>query len=419
MYARRLRDLRSLFHDTHASDLVGALRRHRDSGRLEILTSAATHGLLPLLGDVPQAVGAQVRVGVAHHREVLGHDPTGFWLPECGYEPGLEGQLRKAGLSYSFLDAHGLTDARPRPSWGALAPVFSPGGVVFFGRDVESSRQVWSAKVGFPGHPDYREFYRDVGWDLPLDYLDDFLGDGRRQNLGIKYHRVTGQVDLGAKEIYDRCRALQRVAVHAEEFLSSRRRQIQDVAGAMSRPPIVVSAYDAELFGHWWFEGPEFLEALFRGLEAHAEVFVAVTPSEFLESFPDCEETQPPMSTWGAGGYAGVWLDPANDWIYSHLRVAAERMVALARRHPEPDALTRRALNQAARELLLAQSSDWAFMMATGTTVEYAERRTRDHLGRFSLLHAALEGGGLDERVLREIEARDNLFPNIDYRVYR
>jgi 1,4-alpha-glucan branching enzyme len=186
----------------------------------------------------------------------------------------------------------------------------------------------------------------------------------------------------------------------------------------MDTPPIVVSPYDAELFGHWWFEGPDFLNFLFRKMHHDQDVVKPITPLEFLERHPDCEVAQPPMCTWGAKGYAEVWLNPGNDWIYPHLEMAAERMVGLARRHSDPDELTRRALNQAARELLLAQSSDWAFIMKTGTTVEYAKKRTRDHIARFTYLHRVLSEGGLEEPILREFEERDNIFPDIDYRVY-
>jgi 1,4-alpha-glucan branching enzyme len=182
----------------------------------------------------------------------------------------------------------------------------------------------------------------------------------------------------------------------------------------------VVSPYDAELYGHWWFEGPQFLDYLFRKMHHDQDVVKAITPSEYLAMFPELEVCQPPMCTWGASGYAEVWLNASNDWIYPHLDMAAERMVELARRFHEPSGLEWRALNQAARELLLAQSSDWAFIMKTNTTVEYAKKRTRDHIARFDYLYRALTGATmLEEPIVREFEERDNVFPELDYRVYR
>jgi len=418
-YVTEFQDIRRIFRDAYGSDLLRAFRGHRDSGKLEIITCGATHGFLPLMDTVPEAVRAQIQVAVRHYRTALGRPPRGIWLPECGYLPGQDRFLVEEGIAFSFLEAHGLEDAHPRPSWGVHAPILSPAGVAFFGRDMESSRQVWSAESGYPGDFDYREFYKDVGWELPLELLEDFLPDGQRKNLGLKYYRVTGKVDLGHKQPYVREWALEKAARHAGNFLDNRTAQIRHLAGAMGQAPIVVSPYDAELFGHWWFEGPDFLNLLFRKLHFDQDVVKPITPLEYLERFPNCEVAEPPMSTWGARGYADVWLNPSNDWIYPHLEVAAERMVELARRFPQADGLERRALNQAARELLLAQSSDWAFIMKTGTTVEYAKKRTRDHIARFTYLYRALTGEvRLEEPIVRDFEWRDNLFPGIDYRVY-
>lgn len=417
-YHDEFSDVRRIFRETYGSDIVSAFRKHADAGHLEILTCGATHGFLPLMDAVPQAVHAQVQVARQTHVRLLEREPRGIWLPECGYLPGHERHLVEAGIRYSFIESHGLLHAHPRPRHGVLAPIVSPGGVAFFGRDMESSRQVWSAEAGYPGDYDYREFYKDVGWDLPLDYLVDFLGDGQRRNLGLKYYRITGQVGLGEKQPYERAWALEKAASHASHFLENRQRQVQAAAPGMDRPPVVVSPYDAELFGHWWYEGPNFLDFLFRKLHFDQDIVEPITALEYLARHPQLELAQPPMCTWGAQGYSEVWLNPGNDWIYPHLDMAAERMVELARRFETPSALERRALDQAARELLLAQSSDWAFIMKTGTTVEYATKRTRDHLARFTYLHRVLMEGGLDEAILREFEERDTIFPDLDYRVY-
>jgi len=421
IYLHDFSRIRQVFRESYGSNLLNAFRKHRDAGKLEIITCGATHGFLPLMDTVPQAVRAQVQVAANHYRKHLDRDPAGIWLPECGYQPGQETYLKEAGLRYSFLESHGLTDAHPQPTHGVHAPIVSPGGIVFFARDMESSRQVWSSEVGYPGDYDYREFYKDVGWELPVDYLGDFLPDGMRKNLGIKYYRITGRgVGLGDKQPYVRSWALEKAALHAGNFLYNRQRQVEQLSGKMGRPPIVLSPYDAELFGHWWFEGPDFLNYLFRKMHHDQDVVKPITGPEFLDRHPECEMAQPPMCTWGAKGYADVWLNPGNDWIYPHLDMAAERMVELARRFEHPNDREWRALNQAARELLLAQSSDWAFIMKTNTTVEYAKKRTRDHIARFTYLYRALFGElMLEEPILQEFESQDNIFPEIDYRVYR
>ncbi len=414
-YLQEFERVRQVFRGTYRGDLLAAFRAHRKAGRLEILTSAATHAFLPLLDPVPEAVRAQLRVGAATTSRLLGAPAQGVWLPECAYLPGHDAFLKEAGARWSFLEAHGITHAHPRPSRGTLAPIVSRGGVVFFGRDQESGSQVWSATSGYPADPAYREFYKDIGWELPEKEIKDFLFDGMRRNLGIKYHRVTGKVGLGGKQLYDRDAAMARVREHAADFVRSRQRQVEAAAPSLDRPPLLVSPYDAELFGHWWYEGPQFLAEVFRRFCDQDEI-VVVTPPEYLDRHPECEVAQPPLSSWGAKGYADVWLNPSNDWVYPHLDMAAERMVELARRYAKPAALERRALNQAGRELLLAQSSDWPFIMTTGTSVDYAKRRLRDHIARFTNLYERLSGGTLDRAALKDYEARDNIFPDLDYK---
>jgi 1,4-alpha-glucan branching enzyme len=418
-YRDRFDHARRLYHDRYQRDLVGAFKRLQDEGVLEIITCGATHGFLPLLNVQPESVRAQVAVAVAHYEQHFGRRPRGIWLPECGYYPGVEKVLAAENIRFFFVDTHGLLDAAPRPRYGAYAPVYTNSGVAAFARDHESSVQVWSAEHGYPGDPNYREYYRDVGFDLELDYVRPYVQPtGDRKNTGIKYHRITGKVPLSDKDLYNPWVAKERAAVHAGNFVYNRERQIEHLAQALGRPPIVVSPYDAELYGHWWFEGPDFLEAYIRKATFDQQTYKLSSPIDYLAELPEQQVSTPPMCSWGAGGYAGVWLDPSNDWIYRHLHKAAERMVALTRDIPAADGVQRRALNQAARELLLAQSSDWAFIMKTGTMVNYAVRRTKEHVANFTRLHDEIRGGHVDEGHLGFLEGRHNIFPAIDYRVY-
>ena len=417
MYHGRFLRAREQFVEEYRCDLLGALRRFADTGKLELLASAATHGYLPLMHPERAAVRAQIAVGVEAHRRAFGRDPAGFWLPECGYSPPDDEVLADYGIRWFILETHGLLHARPRPPYAVFTPVYCPtSAVAAFGRDVESSKQVWSATEGYPGDGDYREFYRDIGYDLDWEYLRPWLKAGVRKHTGIKYYRVTGPT--AAKEPYDPDAAREKAAIHAGNFMFNRQRQVEYLRAHMNRPPIVVAPYDAELFGHWWYEGPQWLDFLVRKLTCDQDTLVLITPSEYLDLHPRNPVAQPSMSSWGYNGYSEVWLDGANDWIYPHLHMAARRMRELATDYPAPDPLTRRALNQAARELLLAQSSDWAFIMKTGTMVEYAVRRTKDHLGRFARLYEQIRAGAVDEAWLAEVERRDNIFPWLDYRVY-
>jgi 1,4-alpha-glucan branching enzyme len=395
-------------------DLVGELRKLQDLGRLEIITTAATHALLPLLGNHPPAIRAQILVARDHYRACFGRDPRGIWLPECAYFEGVEAALREANLRWFIVDTHGLLRARPRPRHRVFAPVFTPNGIAVFGRDPDSSRQVWSKHEGYPGHPSYRDFYRDVGYDLDFDYVKPhWPSPDHRGFTGMKYFRITG--GTADKQVYDRGAALHAAAEHAAHFLKARVEHFQKLAGVLDRPALVVAPYDAELFGHWWYEGPEFLDYFVRQAVFDQQTFELITPEDYLRRHPTNQIATPSPSSWGEEGHFRVWLNERNAWIYPHLQVAQERMTALARRFTRLNPLEDRALKQAARELLLAQSSDWSFMLRSDTSPEYARQRVKTHLLRFTALHDQLTSSKMNRTQLEGIEQQDNLFPDIDY----
>jgi 1,4-alpha-glucan branching enzyme len=403
----------------YEGNLVAVFKQFQDEHRLEIITTAATHGLLPLLADHPPSVRAQILTARDHYRRCFGCDPRGIWLPECAYAAGLEGFLQEANIRWFTLDTHGLLHANPRPRFGTYAPVFTPNGVAAFGRDYDSSRQVWSKHEGYPGDPRYRDFYRDIGFDLDFDYVRPYLpSPDNRGFTGIKYYRITGAGGQ-PKEIYQRDAALHAASGHARHFLDERIAQVRQVAPFLDRPPMIVAPYDAELFGHWWYEGPEFLDFLVRKLCHEQNEISLITPAEYLQRHPTNQVATPAASSWGEEGYWRVWLNESNEWIYPHLKIAQERMTDLARRFPEADGLRARALKQAGRELLLAQASDWPFILRAGTSPDYARRRVKDHLLRFIALHEQLTLTRIDENWLREVESRDNLFPDVNWKYWR
>jgi 1,4-alpha-glucan branching enzyme len=415
LYLARFYRSRAVFLDEWQQDLVGAFRAYQDRGLIEVITTAATHGLLPLLAAAPGSVRAQVEVGVAEYRRFFGRTPDGFWLPECAYEPGLDRELARVGVRYFVVDAHGIAHATPRPLYGVYAPVVCNSGVAAFGRDPDSAKQVWSADEGYPGDFWYRDFYRDIGFDLDDDYLRPYLPpSGQRIHTGLKYHRITGKTDH--KEPYEPDRAREQAQSHARHFVEQRLRQVEWLSRSMDRAPVIVCPYDAELFGHWWFEGPVWLELVLRRL-ASTPGLAATTPGDDLARHPRLQRATPGASTWGWKGYHEVWLAGQNDWLYRHLHATAERLQRLCRRYPSADERVRRALTQAARELLLAQASDWPFMMSRETTVEYAVQRVHDHLLRCQRLCAEVERGEVDDLRLSVLEDTDNLFPTLDYRV--
>ena len=416
---------RDLYHRTHhifmnqyRQNLLQGFKRFQERGYLEIIASAATHAYFPLLGLQREAIRAQVAIGVNNYQRHFGQPPRGFWLPECGYNPGDDYILREFGIRYFFTDTHGVLFASKRPKYANFAPIYCPSGVAAFGRDAESSRQVWSSQEGYPGDFDYREFYRDIGFDLDLDYIGPYIHpDGIRLHTGLKYYRITGKTNH--KEPYNPDWAREKAALHAGNFMFYREKQVEWLSGFLDRKPIIVSPYDAELFGHWWFEGPQFLELLFRKINYDQNNIKTITPSEYLKQYPVNQVAVPNQSSWGNNGYHEVWLEASNDWIYRHLHKAAERMIELANRHPAGSALTERALNQAARELLLAQSSDWPFIMKTKTAVDYAVERFKGHVINFTRLYEQVKADRIDPDYLSRLESGNNIFADLDYRVFR
>ncbi|MGD9897432.1 MAG: glycoside hydrolase family 57 protein [Candidatus Methylacidiphilaceae bacterium] len=417
-YRTKLEETHETYTRRYHADLLGAFRRIAETGKLEIISCGATHGYLPLLAETPETVRAQILIARDSHQALFGTGPRGFWLPECAYYPGVEAYLQEAEIRWFAVDTHGLLFADPRPRLGFFAPVYTPWGPAAFARDVDSSREVWSASEGYPGDFDYREFYRDIGFELGHDYLRPYiLPTGERKFLGIKYYRITGSSP--EKEPYDPEAARAKAAIHAEDFLSKRRNQVAGLRKqGFGLPPILLAPYDAELFGHWWYEGPQFLDFLFRGMAADPGSLSPISPTEYLERHPTQQLARPASSSWGWRGHSEVWLDGENDWIYPHLHSSARRLVAQAKRYASHRRPPQRLLRQAARELLLAQASDWAFLMKTGTASAYAKRRTETHLYRFDRLCGQLEEHSLDSAFLDECECRDNLFPDLNWRYF-
>jgi len=420
MYQARLKRIQHLFDEVYRRNLISALSAMQRAGHLEIIPTAATHAYLPNLALVPEAVRAQVKIGKQHYRNTFGRLPGGIWLPECGFAQGFDEHVGEEGFRYFFLEAHGVVRGKPFPPFGVHLPIVCRSGVVAFGRDQKASGQVWSSQGGYPGDPLYRDFYRDAGFDIDADHIRHFLSPyGTKTYTGLKYYRVTGGVR--PKEPYQFERALKRAGQHADHFLAGRVAQIAGLCYQFGIRPVITACFDAELLGHWWFEGPNWLEMLLRAADKN-RVVKLVSPSEYLgrrQSISHLQMVHPATSSWGEKGYHEVWLNEKNDDIYRHLLKATRRMVNLAEQFPRAGGILRRALNQAARELLLAQQSDWTFMMKTGAHADYARRRFAEHIGRFTRLYASIIAEDIREETVQEMEEKDRIFPAIDYRVFR
>jgi len=406
---------------------LAAFARHQSGGHLEILTSAATHAYLPLIAEDPPSVQAQLKVACDQYKTLFGVAPRGIWLPECGYTPALDRPLQNAGLSHFVLETHGILHANPVPRRSSFAPVLTPSGAAAFARDPSSARQVWSRSGGYPGDPRYREFHRDLVHDADRDYLRSALLDpDSGTHTGFKYHRITGHTPGIEKLPYSPLEAIQAIDQHAAHFLAARRIQGDAARTYLDRPALFVCPYDAELFGHWWYEGPQFLDAVMRGACADESGLEPITLEGYLQRHPSNQVSVPAASSWGEGGHSKVWLNPKNAWMQPHLRNASHQMgvavdALLSAEHGAkvPDLQRDRALKQAGRELLLAQSSDWPFLIHAGTAATYAKSRFVNHISSFNrLVHMAM-GGPIDPAFLEQCESRHNVFPNLDLSSWR
>ncbi|WP_269622762.1 glycoside hydrolase family 57 protein [Prochlorococcus marinus] len=378
---------------------------------VDLLTCAATHGYLPLLRENIECVKAQLSTAVKEHFRFFGVKPKGIWLPECAYYEGLDKLMLECGLRYSILDGHGLLHANPRPRYGIYAPICSSNGVAFFGRDSDSTLPVWSSREGYPGDKNYREFHRDLGWDLPQKILKK-IGIKDSRPLGLKLHKVTSRnTSLTEKKFYDPKLAAEKAKEHAKNYLQDRHIQLKRLNQEIDQEPILVAPFDAELFGHWWFEGPIFLAEIFK--QAKEENIFFTNLNDILRSTSKLQLCEPCPSSWGQGGFHKYWLNESNSWLISEWSKAGKAMVNRCSNGVEKE-YEIRILQQAARELLLSQSSDWSFILKAGTTTDLAKKRIYKHLDRFwTLINALDREDNPSDLKLKEFELEDSIFPLI------
>ncbi len=431
------------FFDSWNSDLIAAIRELYHGGHIEVITSAATHGYLPLLKR-DESIRAQIRQGIRTHRRLFGRDPVGIWPPELAYRPayrwatpfggepydrkGLEEFYFEEGLKYFLVDAHLLKGGRAigtylslfeglRALWERFEkeyreleerersphyPYYASSGsepkpVAFFTRDTQTALQVWSREWGYPGDPAYLEFHKK-----------HFPG-------GHRYWRVTDpKADLAEKEDYDPDLVEIPLNNQSDHFVGLIHGIIaSEKAG--SKPPVVVAPYDAELFGHWWFEGPRWVYLVLKKLSLSGEV-ESITLGEYLEKFPPEEVLSLPEGSWGEGGFHWVWLNEWTEWTWKHIYQAEDRILEILKNRPE-----RAYAELLIKELFLLQSSDWQFLITTWSARDYAERRFSEHFEDFNRISSIIEKSfrgeeitAEDLRYLEEIRNRDRLFPDAD-----
>lgn len=432
--------IKDCFINKYNKDLISAFRKYQDLGCIEITTSGATHGFSPLLAT-DSNLNAQFKVGSDTTKRLFGKKAKGCWLPECayrqGYEfigkdgqkkwrPAIEVTLQNNDIEYFFTESHvieggnsvgnrrvvgiyGNIEYIPLPQreatgYDTYSAYWLPDAqVAVMGRNDRAGFQVWSAADGYPGDGVYREFHKK----------DD--------KSGMNYWRITSsKTDLGDKMLYDPVLAMNQVNSNSDHYTTLLYHLLNDYKKANNKNGLIMVSFDTELYGHWWFEGVEFIKQVIRKLNNFLPEIERCTAGEYLEKHPPVDTIQIPESSWGQGGHFYVWLNHLTEWMWPIINGCEKRIIDIVSKYekiPE-DKLLHRALNQLARENLLLQSSDWPFLITTWQAKDYATERFEEHVARFEKIADMIESGNINDEELKKIESIDNCFPVIDYRVY-
>lgn len=398
-------------------NILSAFNLLENEGFLEIITTTATHSYLPLYKDFPVAVNSQIEIGALMHSRVFDKQSEGFWLPECGYYPGLEELLVRHNIKWTSLSSQSLFQSNEKVIRGNYAPVKCPNGLYCFARDYNLTSLIWSSSEGYPADPDYREFYRDIGYDLDIEYIRPYIHEPDvRVFTGFKYWAITGKT--AEKVLYNPEKADNKAKLHAKHFIKQIINTGKKLQNKIDRDPIYTLSFDAELFGHWWYEGVSWLEYVIREINDSQSICL-ITPTDYLDKYPDAQTLTPAFSSWGEGGYSQVWLDNStNAWIAVHTIRSVQRMTELACRFPNQSSLKYRFLTQAARETLLAMASDWPFIIHNKTSEEYAIKRITGHIQNVNLVYDNMCKNAVNTEWLVKAEKRNNIFPFIDYNMF-
>ena len=410
----KILDNRIAFTERYGKNILKAIDFYRRKGKVEILAGSATNSFLPVIGHNTESLQAQMEIPVSGYRRHFGGNLQGFWLPALGWTSALEPFLRAYNFSYTIVDSHGLLFGNPEPKKGSFYPAKTSNGTYVLARDFYTVNEIRKIK----NESLYLDTGRDAGYELPTEIIGPFLSaEGERCRTGYKYWTYS---DNGENSIYNPQAAHDRIIVQTRSFIENTIARLEEASKHMEETPLCLYANNADFFGRLWHEGPLFVETLFRMADGYRD-FEILTPSEYIfkQNLSSFQTVSPEFSSWGFNGYAETWLNVSNDWIYRHLIRSMERMTELAERFPDDTGLKERALNQAAREILLAQSGDWPSLLYNQNSTEYARTQAENALRNFTTIYEALGSNYISTEWLTTLEKRHNIFPNINYRVFR
>jgi len=399
------------FTEVYKSDLLSAFRYYATRGSLELLATTATNVFLPHYIDMEEAVNAQFEAGLQSHRHFFGVVPDGFWLPSMAYTNGIEKFIKNYGFSYSILDTHGILFANPLPSKGIFSPVKCKNGLALFPRDF-SAENIICGENGFIHHPVYRNQNKDWVFEASAEVLEGFLStDEARVTSGFKFWNNNHCED----NWYNLSAANEQVKIDANIFVNEYVKKMQQAQVMLETDNLsLVCAVDANVFGQKWFEGISWLEEVIRLIAKNEELKLNFC-SKLLKDKNDFQEIEPYLSANIGTGYGENTLDTSNSWMLAYTRKACQRMIYLANRFSDDTGLKARALNLAAKEVLLSQSMDWSCMLHDKIFADYAESQFRKNILSFTTVYDSLGSSVISTEWLTRMEQEHPLFHCINY----
>ena len=411
-YLQCARENKALFVDELKGDILSEFKQYASSGHIELMATCAANAFLPHYASLPEVINAQIEVGLTEHKNVFSVAPDGFWLPRMGYTPGVEKTLRAYGINYTILETHGMLFARPIPHNGIFSPARCRNSLVVFARDQYAFLQA-AGNEGFMTNPVYRSQNRDAAFELSAQELSLlFLQGDERISSGYKYWAKRDE------EFYDHDAALAQAKNDAREFLEEKRTRLEQAAEcAETQDVLLMCAYNADVFGGIWHEGVDWLEEIFRAAAENNSVQIAAC-LEFLDRPTSLQKIEPYPSADGGAGYGEDLLNNSNAHLFRYVHKACERMLDLAERFSNDRGLKVRTLNLAAKEALLAQSSDWLYMLNRRLFAEYANARIKEFILAFSTVFDSLGSNSISTEWLTTYEKKHPIFQSLNYRVF-
>jgi hypothetical protein len=400
------------FNVLYKKDILSGINCFAAKGCIELLATSATPCFFPFYQNMPEVLTVQIEQGLSSFRENFGTVPAGFWLPSMGYDTGLDSVIKSYGLDYTVLESQSFLFADRPPVNGVFSAAMGESGLVFLGKDSAAYADIAHPETGFYLHSDYLDTDRDAGFELDEQALAPLFDVQKgRRTTGFCYHRRDG---VG----YDIATGARQAEKDAEQFIANRDAVLTEAANLIDADPLCsVSVLPLSFLGKTWMEGLWWLEAVFRKLALRHDMHCAL-PAEYLKKVRRIQSITPFYASNLPSGYADELINSSNDWMFPRIQKATERMIDLAGRFPNDQGLKERMLNMAAKELLLAQSTDWPLMTDAQTSVEYAAAECEEHLDVFTDVYDSLGSGsvGTDRLIKREKEYP--IFSEMNYRFF-